>query len=131
MGRAELSSQEPQSKHLLGGCKIAGDDREASAVEPFQLLGDDAEGVVPGRGLELALPPHIGLVEPLESQAVPDVARLVGNPLLVDGVVLPRQDAQDLAAARIDADIGANSVHDIDGGGLGELPGAGHVGIGF
>ena len=62
------------------------------------------EGLLPGRGLELAVCANIGPVEALASQAVPDVARLVGDPLFVDVFVHARQEAHDLAAARIDAD---------------------------
>ena len=40
----------------------------------------------------------------LRLQAVDDVPRLVGNPFLVDRVVDARQDAHDLAAARVDSD---------------------------
>ena len=46
----------------------------------------------------------IGTVEPLGAQAVDDVAGLVGNPLLVHGLVDARQDAHHLAAAGIDPD---------------------------
>ena len=49
--------------------------------------------------------------------------RLVGNPLLVHFVVPPRQDAHHLASARIDADGGAERIHDVDRLRLDELPG--------
>ena len=47
---------------------------------------------------------------------------LVGNPFLVDGVVDARQDAHDLAAARIDPDRRAQRVHDVNRFRLRELP---------
>ena len=49
IGRAELLGESLQREHLLGRGKIAGDGSEALAVEPAQLLGDGAEGLVPGR----------------------------------------------------------------------------------
>ena len=42
---------------------------------------------------------------------------------------LLRQDAQHFFAARIDADVGAHRIHDIDRRSLGELPGPRREGI--
>ncbi len=50
------------------------------------------------------------------------MAGLIGNPLLVHVVIGARQDAHHLAPAGIDADGGAERVHDVDRFGLVELP---------
>src|SRR6185369_5237393 len=76
----------------------------------------------PARRPQAAVFAHVRLVEPLRAQAVDYVARLVGNPLLVHVVVGARQDAHDLAPARIDADGRADRIHDIDRLRLAELP---------
>ena len=86
------------------------------------LSGDRRESLRPGRRRELAVDPHIGAVEPLGLQTVDDMARLVGNPFLVDEFVDARQDPDHFAPARIDADRRAERVHHVDRFGLGELP---------
>ena len=48
--------------------------------------------------------------------------RLVRNPFFVDVVVGARQDAHDLAAARVDADGAAKRIHDVDQFRFVELP---------
>ena len=127
--RAELLGEQLQREHLLRGGQIAGDGGKARAVEPFQPLGDDAKGLVPARRNELPLLSHIRPVETLGAQAVPDMARLVGDPFLVDGVVHARQDAHHLPPARIDADGAAERIHDVDRERLAELPGPRHEGV--
>ena len=89
---------------------------------PLTLGGDGRESLAPGRGAQAAVLADIGLVEALRLQAVPDEAGLVGDPLLVHRLVQARQDAHDFAAARINADGGAERVHHVDGLGLGQLP---------
>ena len=131
IGRAELVGEQLQGEHLLGGGEVAGNRREALAVEPLELAGDDTERLVPARRLKLTVPPDIGAVEPLGAQAVPHMAGLVGDPLLVDGVVDARQDAHHLASARIDADSAAERVHRVDRRRLGQLPGPRHEGVGL
>ena len=84
--------------------------------------GNGLERFAPGRRPQPAVLAHIGLIEPLRAQAVDDVARLVGNPFLVDVVIGARQDAHHLAAAGIDADGAAERVHDVDRLGLVQLP---------
>ncbi len=59
------------------------------------------------------------------------MAGLVGDPLFVDRLVDPRQDAHHLAPTGVDADGRADRVHDVDRFGLGQLPGAGVVGVGL
>ena len=59
------------------------------------------------------------------------MARLVGNPFLIHVVIDARQDAHDLAPARVHADGRADRVHDVDGLGLAELPRPRHEGIGL
>ena len=85
-----------------------------SGAVAFDLGRDGREGLAPGGGHELAVLAHVGPVEALRLQAVGDMAGLVGDPLLVHGVVDARQDAHHLAAARVDADGRAERVHDVD-----------------
>ena len=73
--------------------------------------------------LQPAVLADVGPVEALDPQPVGHVARLVGDPLLVHGIVVARQDAQHLASPRIDADVGADRIHDVDRLGLAQLPG--------
>ena len=47
---------------------------------------------------------------------------LVGDPFLVDGVVIARQNPHDFAPARVDANGRADRVHHVDRFRLGELP---------
>ena len=65
----------------------------------------------------------------MRPQAVPNMARLVRDPLLVDGVVDPRQDAHHLTPARIHPDGAAERVHHVDRQRLGQLPGARREGV--
>ena len=65
----------------------------------------------------------IGPVEALRLEAIPHEAGLVGNPFLVHVLMGAGQDAHDFAAAGIDADVGADGIHDIDRFGLAQLPG--------
>ena len=95
------------------------------------LAAIGAERLGPRRRAQLAAFPDIGTVEPLGAQAVDDVPGLVGNPLLVHGLVDARQDPHHLAAAGIDPDRGADAVHHVDRLGLAEFPGPRREGIGF
>ena len=81
------------------------------------------QGLVPARRLQPAVLADVGPVEALGAQAVGHEARLVGDPLLVHGVVVARQDAQHLAPARIDADVRADRIHTSIDLGLAQLPG--------
>src|SRR5262245_4080176 len=131
VGRTKLLGESLQREHLFGSGKIADDCRKTFAVEAAQSFSDGAESLVPGDRLELAVPPEIRPVETLHAQAVPHMARLVRNPFFVDGVVHPRQEAKDLAAAAIDTNVGAERVHDVDRLGLGKFPGPGDEGVGL
>ena len=90
----------------------------------FQRLG-------PACRAQAAVFADIGLVEALAAQAVPDEAGLVVDPLFVHGVVVARQDAHDLAALGVDADVRPQRIHHVDGFGLGQFPRAGGEGIGL
>src|SRR3546814_9700342 len=85
-------------------------------------LGDGGECIDPACGLEPALHPHIGLVEPRPDEAVDGVARLVVRPFLVHVLVDARQHTQHLTAARIETHIGADRVHHVDARSLRQLP---------
>ena len=129
--RAELAEQRLEREHLLDGAKVARDGADALAASLADAHGDFAEGVVPGDLFELAAHAHIRPVEPLALQRVNGGARLVRDPFLVHGVMVARQDAEHLAAAAVDADVGAKPVHHVDGLGLAQLPGPRGVGIGL
>jgi hypothetical protein len=78
-----------------------------------------------------AVAPHVGPVEALAAQAITGETGLVGDPLLVHGLVQARQNAHDLVAAGIDADVAADGVEHIDRLGLLQLPRPRHEGIGL
>ena len=85
----------------------------------------------PGHRLQLARHAQVRPVQPLAAQPVPDKAGLVGNPFLVHAVMVARQDAHHFAALGIDADIGPQPIHHIDGLGLRQFPWPGGEGIGL
>ena len=88
--------------------------RFSAARVAFDLRGDGGESFAPGRRPQLAAFAQIGLVETPRLQAIDDLPRLVRDPFLVHRVIDARQDAHDLAAARVDADRGAQRIHDVD-----------------
>ena len=129
--RAQPRHQVLEREHGLGVAEVAGQGRDLLALERLEAIGDDLEGFGPARRLELAVgAAHIGPVEPLAAQAVAGVARLVGDPLLVDVLVQPRQHAQHLAPARVDPDVRTDGVKGVDRVGLLQLPGPRLEGIG-
>ena len=128
---AEPAHQVLEREHLLDRGEIAGNRADARRRRRLDLGGDRAERLRPGCGAQPAVLADVRLVEALAAQAVDDVARLVGNPLLVHVVVDARQDAHHLAAAGVDADRGADRVHDVDRFGLVQLPRPRREGIGL
>jgi len=72
--RTKTLGKQLKSEHLLASGEVAGDCREAFAVEALQPLGDDTKSLIPACGLKLAVAPDIGPVEPLRAQAIPHVA---------------------------------------------------------
>ena len=86
-------------------------------------LGDFGQSLWPCGRAQFAIFADIGLVQPLATQAVPDEARLVGNPFLIHAVMVARQDPHHFAPFCVHPDIGAKRIHHIDGFGLGQLPG--------
>ena len=74
----------------------------------------------------ISLPPFLTQGRSSRRRFSPSKAkRPVGHPFLVHVVIGARQDAQHLAGPRIDADIGARRIQDIDAVGLAQFPGAG------
>ena len=65
-----------------------------------QRVGCGGEGVGPADGRELPVDAQHGCVEPLPLEAIDGVPGLVGDPLLVDRLVEPRQDAHHLVRGR-------------------------------
>ena len=123
IGTAERGDERLQREHLLDGGEIAGDRADALRRGTLQLLGDQRKGVLPAGGAQPAVLADVGPVEALGAQAVDDVSRLVGDPLLVHRLVDARQDAHHFLTAGIDADRRADGVHHVDRLGLGQLPG--------
>ena len=92
---------------------------------------DRGERVLPAGRPELAALPDHRHVQAALLQAVIGKAGLVRDPLLVDVLVQPRQDAHHLAAARVDRDVAADRIEHVDRFGLLQLPRARPVGIGL
>ena len=109
-------------------------DQIADQTGNFLALHGRCHGVQrlgPCGGAQFAINAHIGLVQTLATQTVPDEPGLVRNPLFVHAVVVARQDPHHFAALGVHADVRAKRVHHVDGFGLGQLPGAGGKRIGF
>ncbi len=109
-------------ENLLAGGEIADDCADALRSCLFDPGRNRGERLRPRRFAQAPVLADVGRIEPLRAQPVDDVPGLVGNPLLVHRLVRARQDAHHLAPARIDADRGADSVHDVHRFGLAELP---------
>ena len=88
----------------------------------LQLGGDGIERLCPGRGAQLAVLAHPGPVEPAALQSVDGEAGFVAEPFLVHVFIDPRQDAQHLGAAGIDADVRADRVQHVDAVDLRQFP---------
>ncbi len=115
----------------FGVAKIAGDGRDLRTALALHGLGDGLESLIPARFLKLAVLLHIGPVETAIAEAVAGEAGLVGDPLLVHVLVQARQNPHHLTAARIDPDIAADGVHDVDRFGLLQFPRPRHEGVGL
>ena len=120
--------QRAQREGRLGRDQIADESGDGLALHRRRGGG---QRLWPGRRTQLAVLAEIGLVEPLPAQPVPDEAGLVADPFLVGAVVVARQDPHHLPALGIDADAGAERVHDVDRLGLGQLPGPRGEGVGL
>ena len=107
--------------HGLGVEQVAGDRRDLAA-RLLQPLANSCERFGPARLAQLALLAHPRPVEAVADQRVDVVARLVVDPLLVHVLVDARQDAHHLALADVEADVGADRVHDVDAGDPPQLP---------
>ena len=123
IGHAEPRHQILEREDFLDRCEIADDGAHAPGLGLLDLGGDDPERVAPRGGVQPAVLADVRLIEALRAQTVDHVPGLVGNPLLVHLVVDARENAHDLASTRIDADGGADRVHDVDRFGFGEFPG--------
>ena len=83
---------------------------------------NSGQSFVPASFAQLAVLADIRRVQTLAAQAVPNVTRLIGNPLFVYAIVVARQDTHDLAAFGINADVRTKRIHHVDGFGLGQFP---------
>src|SRR5581483_10156771 len=119
---AEPAQQILERENLLDRGKVAHQRADALRIGRRKFRSNRLERFAPSRRAQPAAVADVRLIETLGAQAVDDVAGLVGDPFLVDVVVGARQDAHDLAAARIDPDRRAERVHHVDRFGLAELP---------
>ena len=117
-----------EREHRLDRRQIARQRRQPGALDRRSAGG---ERLRPARRAQLAVLAHIGAVEPLALEAVDDLAGLVADPLLVDVVMVARQDAHHFAPARIDADVAAQRVHHVDALDLAQLPRPRGEGVGL
>ncbi len=122
VGRVQRAHQLLEREHRFDIAEVPRDRCDLRALELLLHRRDLGERFRPAHGDQLAAPAHIRPVEPLYLEPVAGVARLVGDPFLVDLLVEARQHAHHRLAARIDADIAAHRVEHVDGLGLGELP---------
>jgi len=130
--RAHRGHQRLERIHILDGGQIAGNGADLLAhARGLERGRHRSEGFIPRSRQKLAVLAHIRSVEPLRFEPVPDVAGLVGNPLLVHSVIHARQDAEDLSVAAVDPDIGADRIHHVDALGLHQLPWPRHEGVGL
>ena len=125
VGRTELGEQRLEREHFLDRRQIADDRADPGGRCRLDLAGDRGESLRPARGSKGVVDTHVRAVQPLRLKPIDNVPRLVGNPFLVDRIVDARQDAHDLAAARVDPDGRAQGVHDVHRLGLEVLPGSG------
>ena len=115
-------------QQLLGGIhgldvdQISG-DRGHARLRLLRHPGDRDESLVPARLAEPAALPQPRPVESVAQQPVDGMAGLVARPLFVDVLVQPRERAHHFALAGVEADVGADCVHDVDRRHLPELPG--------
>ena len=128
---AERGHQRFQREHVLDRAELPRQGANLAAVGRAHLVGDQREGFLPRRRPQPAVLAYIRLIEALRAQAVDDMPRLVGNPLFVHVFIGARQNAHDFAAARVDADGGADRVHHVDRLGLDQFPGTGREGVGL
>src|SRR5690606_3200070 len=131
MRRAGAGHQVLQHDHGLAVDQVADDRGDALARHPGQAIADRGERVAPVGQAQLAVLLDHGHVEAALLQAVVREAALVGDPLLVDVLVQARHDAHDLGRARVDPDVAADRIEDVDRFGLAQLPGAGAVFVGL
>ena len=125
VGRTKIGEQRLEREHFLDRRQIADDRADPGGRCRLDLAGDRGESLRPARGSKGAVDAHVRAVQPLRLKPIDNVPRLVGDPFLVDRIVDARQDAHDLAAARVDPDGRAQGVHDVHRLGLEVLPGSG------
>mmetsp|Transcript_20174 Transcript_20174/g.62729 ORF Transcript_20174/g.62729 Transcript_20174/m.62729 type:complete len:200 (+) Transcript_20174:1337-1936(+) len=105
--RVKGVAQVLEREHRFDVGERAGERADARARRRLELLRDERECVLPRRGLKrhLWIGPDERCVEALALEAVVREACLVRDPLLVDILVEPWQDAHHLAAACVNADV--------------------------
>ena len=114
VGRAELAQQRLEREHFFDRRQIADDCPDPGGSSGRNFSGDRGESLRPTRGPQPAVDTNKWTIKSLRLQAIDDVPCLVGDPFFVDRIVDPRQDAHDLATARIDPNRGAKRVHHVN-----------------
>ena len=122
--RTKLAHQFLEREHFLDRSKISRYRANALAVDAIEFGANRRECFRPRCGTQFAVFANERTIQPLRAQTIDDMARLVGNPFLVHGLVDARQNAHHFASTRIDANGRADRVHHIDGLRLAQLPGS-------
>ena len=119
---AVLAKKRLQGKHVFHRREITGNGANLFGISAFERLGDSSKSLVPtGRG-QLAALFHIRLIKTLRFKPIKNEARLVGNPLFVDGVIHPRHNAHHFAHAAIHPNGRAQRIHYVNALSLGQFP---------
>ena len=80
---------------------------------------------------QLSILTNVGCVQTLAAQAIPNKARLVGNPFLIHAVMIAREEAHDFTAFGVHANVGAKRIHHVDGFCFGQFPRTGGESVGL
>jgi len=123
MGRAQRPHQILERHHRLGIDQVPGERRDPVARQPLEPGGDRVEGLIPACRFKAVATANIGRVQALAREPVAGEARFIGDPFLVHVFIEAGQDAHDLLAEGVDADVAADGVEDVDRIGRAQFPG--------
>ena len=112
-----------ERRHGFAVDQITGQGGDSRTLGILELFGNGGERLGPTRRLQPAVATDPRPIEALALQAVIGETALVGKPFLVHVLVQARQDPHHLGAPRIDADVAADGVEDVDGFGVAQFPG--------
>ena len=129
-GAAQQLHKLARSKHGFAIDLIARNGRDRfSGLR--RCISNSLQRVGPIQGNQLAILAHIGTIQTTLGQPVHRMAGFVAGPLLIHIFIDARKGAQHLPPTAVEADIGANGVHHINGRRLLQLPRARNKGIGL